>query len=152
MTSAIDLDRSFKAGLHAYQHGDYQRAIIALSQVARSDNSAYRIKANMGLVKVYIKQNNWSDARSLCQKVGTSSKPALQQWSQKTLATIDHQIRLASAAPSQSGFVPLTETAIAANKTGFQPLEFQNQLKASQFNRPHPRQSRYRIRPRRKKR
>ena len=137
MSSATDLERLFKAGINAYQQGEYSRAIVALSRVSRGDNSAYRIKANMGLVKVYMSQKNWPKAKSLCEKIGTSSKPALQEWSQTTLTKIDHQKRLEASVPvasqarednnaAVSGFVPL-ESAQKQSTSGFTPLSTEAQ-------------------------
>lgn len=138
MSSVTDLERLFRAGIHAYQQGEYQRAIVALSRVSRGEDSAYRIKASMGLVKVYMGQQNWPQAKALCEKIGTSSKPALQQWSKTTLAKIEsqlsaepqrhmahqtaaHQTAAVSTSTTASGFVPLTPSKKQLS-SGFTPL------------------------------
>ncbi|MEO0770535.1 MAG: M48 family metalloprotease [Cyanobacteria bacterium J06649_4] len=125
MTSEAELENLFQAGIAAYQQGDYERAVIDLSQLSRSDSSAYRIKANVGLVKVYVAQKNWSDAKSLCQKIGTSTKPSLQQWSKKTLEKIDRRMASVVIAEEKNA------TSLASdNKSGFQPLNASPETKA----------------------
>ncbi|MEL7143150.1 MAG: M48 family metalloprotease [Cyanobacteria bacterium J06643_4] len=138
MSSVTDLERLFRAGINAYQQGEYQRAIVALSRVSRGGDSAYRIKASMGLVKVYMGQQNWSEAKALCEKISTSSKPALQQWSKTTLEKIEaqvsaepqrpmayqntaHQTVAVLNSPAASGFVPLTPSKKQLG-SGFTPL------------------------------
>ena len=72
----------------------------------------------MGLVRVYISQRNWADAQKLCEKIGQSSQPSVQQWSQETLAKIERRRSKSDAAelangnapvPGLSGFTPLSD-------------------------------------------
>jgi len=126
MNSATDLERLFKAGISAYQQGDYERAIATLSQLKTCKSSSYRTKASMGLVRVYMGQQNWQQAKALCQAIGTSSKPAVQQWSQKTLDKIAQRMPAAEIVPNKSsGFQPLADDRDLAERkavSGFQPL------------------------------
>ncbi|MEM6597956.1 MAG: M48 family metallopeptidase [Cyanobacteria bacterium P01_C01_bin.69] len=126
MNSTTDLDRLFKAGVLAYQQGEHAEAIQAFSQLKACKSRSYRAKANMGLVRVYMSQQNWPQAKALCQQVGTSSKPALQQWSQSTLDKIaQRQAAAKSATAVGSGFQPIGDNHDLAKKktaSGFQPL------------------------------
>lgn len=128
------LERLFKVGVSAYQEGDYERAVQAFSQLKSCKSSSYRTKANMGLVRVYMSQQNWQQAKALCQKVGSSSNPSLRQWSQTTLNKIAQQISAAkSVTATQSGFQPIDdEPGVAVGKaaSGFQPLTPLNELSA----------------------
>lgn len=124
--SATNLERLFKAGISAYQQGDYEQAIATFSQLETCKSSAYRVKASMGLVRVYMGQQNWQQAKALCQKIGTSSKPALQQWSQNTLDKIAQRMPAAeSVTPVSSGFQPIKDdrdVTVEKASSGFQPL------------------------------
>ncbi len=126
MNSATDLERLFKTGIAAYQQGDYERAIATLSQLKTCKSSSYRAKASMGLVRVYMSQQNWQQAKTLCQKIGASSRPSLQQWSQETLDKIAQRMTAAkSASATSSGFQPIDDghsSGVEKVATGFQPI------------------------------
>ena len=143
MNSATDLERLFKAGIAAYQQGDYGQAIHTLSQLRTCQSSSYRLKASMGLVRAYMGQKSWQQAKTLCQKIGSSSKPALQQWSKETLNKIEQRMSAADAvAHSGSGFQPiedvLEENARTATvkkvDSGFQPLTPEKTPPAGRFS------------------
>lgn len=143
MNSATDLERLFKAGIAAYQQGDYEQAIHTLSQLRTCQSSSYRLKASMGLVRAYMGQESWQQAKTLCQKIGSSSKPALQQWSKETLNKIEQRMSVADAVShSGSGFQPienvLEESARTATvkkvDSGFQPLTTENAPPAGRFS------------------
>ncbi len=120
MSATPDLERLFKAGISAYQEGEYQRAIASLARLSNCESSAYRAKASMGLVRVYMAQKNWTKAQSLCEKVGTSANPALRDWSQKTLAKISRRSAAdAGKAASSTSTVPPARK----RRSGFQLLE-----------------------------
>ncbi|MEL6602760.1 MAG: M48 family metalloprotease [Cyanobacteria bacterium J06614_10] len=126
MSSATELDGMFQAGIAAYQEGDYARAVDVLSQLSQCESRAHRVKASMGLVRVYMAQQKWQDAETLCQQIGTSSsKPTLKAWSRTTLEKIRR--RRPSPQKAASGFSPLkaasTHTAQPVKtSSGFLPL------------------------------
>jgi len=141
MKSATDLERLFKSGILAYQAGEYEQAIASLSRLTKSNSRSYREKASMGLVKVYMAQQEWAKAQALCQQVGTSSKPALQQWSQKNLEKITRKLprssqferaeseraeseRIANVEPVQ---MPADKASRKSKGSGFQLLEGDDQ-------------------------
>jgi Zn-dependent protease with chaperone function len=107
MTAATDLEQLLKAGIAAYQQGDYEAAIAKLSALSRTSNRTYRTKAGMGLVRVYMAQQDWAKAKPLCQTISQSSKPAVQQWATATLSKIETRMNpAASGADNLSGFQP----------------------------------------------
>ena len=148
MTTAADSERLFKAGIAAYKASEYENAIAALKPLLR--DRAYRLKAGMGLVRVYMSQKDWNAARQLCQKIAQSSQPSVQQWSQETLAKIEKRRSKSTSAsersihhasngqPSKelSGFVPLSDAdlppaagrkdpdeALPIASSGFTPID-----------------------------
>lgn len=72
-----------------YKKGDYVGAIATLSQLNHAPSRTHRLKAGMGLVRTYMAQQEWIKAKTLCQKIGHSSKPAVQQWAATTLKKIE---------------------------------------------------------------
>ncbi len=111
--SATNLEKAFKAGVTAYQAGDYERAIASFNRLTQSGSRTYWLKASMGLAQVYTAQKRWADARAQCQKIlQKTSMPAPQRWAETTLATID--LQLARSA---------NNSAANRDKSGFQPLE-----------------------------
>ncbi|MEL6260335.1 MAG: zinc metalloprotease HtpX [Cyanobacteria bacterium J06626_6] len=126
MSSATELDGMFQAGIAAYQQGDYAQAVVLLSKLSRCERSAYRMQANMGLVRAYMAQQKWQEAEALCQTIGTSARPALKQWSQTTLEKIEQ--RRARPKRLKSGFSPLaaprnSSAQAAKPSSGFSPLD-----------------------------
>lgn len=123
MTSTQDLECLFQEGTAAYQKSDYNHAVAIFSGLRKAASRTYRVKASMGLVRTYIAQQNWSAAKALCQKIGTSSNPKLQQWSQKTLKSIAQQTGdSVIATKAKSGFEPISEPISQTATSGFQPL------------------------------
>jgi len=130
MNNTADSERLLKAGITAYKAGEYEQAIAALKPLLR--NRAYRLKAGMGLVRVYMSQRDWSEAEKLCKKIGQSSQLPVQQWSKATLAKIERRMVSVSAAlpadneaqpPSVglSGFTPLTPPSSAVVPSAVTP-------------------------------
>lgn len=123
MTAVTDSERLFKSGIAAYQKGDYDRAIALLTQLSHTDSKAYKVKASMGLVRVYMAQNDWAKAASLCQKIAKSTTPSVQQWAQATLTKIE--TRKAPHSPSvhspTSGFEPLTSSEASGSEASSAP-------------------------------
>ncbi len=115
-TSAINLEKAFKAAIAAYQKGDYKRARSLLTQLTKAGSRTYWLKASMGIVQVYIAQKQWAEAEELCRKIyKKTSIPAPQKWAKETLASIEGQ---QAKSDRVSGAVASVE-----NKSGFQPIE-----------------------------
>ena len=122
MKTAADPERLLEAGAIAYKAGEFEKAIASL-QPLLGDRS-YRLKAGMGLVRVYMSQCDWESAYQLCKKIDRSAQPSVQRWSKKTLADIESKRANIATAPSAnshgyqslargpekalSGFVPLS--------------------------------------------
>jgi Zn-dependent protease with chaperone function len=87
-THSIDFERLFNTGIAAYKQGEYEQAKAALLQLSHCSSQTHRTKAGMGLVRIYMAQQDWPRAKTLCQKISKSSKPAVQQWAQSTLTKI----------------------------------------------------------------
>ncbi|MEM8501750.1 MAG: zinc metalloprotease HtpX [Cyanobacteria bacterium P01_D01_bin.1] len=120
-TSAIDLEKVFKAGVAAYREGDYEQAIALLNRLTRLGSRTYWLKASMGLVQVYTAQQRWADARAQCQEIlQKTSMPAPQTWAETTLLSIDRQVAEATAAASDS--------ATNKDQSGFRPIEPDSQV------------------------
>jgi len=115
MNSATDLERLLKLGISAYQQGEYSRAIASLSRLCQSESRPYQAKGYVGLVRVYMTQKNWPQAKKICQKLGASSSPSLQQWSQETLEKISE--RMAASARQTNAQVKNSKS------NGFQLLD-----------------------------
>lgn len=108
----MDLERLLKAGVAAYKQGDYDKAIATLSKLSRASSRAsdrtYRTKAGMGLVRVYMAQQEWGKASSLCTKISRSSQPAVQQWATDTLNKIEARAKQLITTENVSGFQPIS--------------------------------------------
>lgn len=122
-TSAVNLEKVFKAGVAAYQEGDYRQAIALFEQLTQSGSRTYWLKAGMGIVQVYIAQKQWTEAKALCQEISRkTSKPAPQAWVEKTLASIEGQIAQSDAvgaalnSENNSGFWPIASQAQTARQ------------------------------------
>ena len=122
MATTAELEQVLKAGIAAYKVGEYEQAITQLSQLLRS--RAYRLKAGMGLVRVYMAQQNWSEAKKLCQKIGKSPKPSVQQWSQETLAKIERKTATQLTGDTAFANPPLHSPSHSPphSGSGFEPL------------------------------
>lgn len=100
-TTTTDLERLLNAGIAAYKQGEYEQATTALLKLSRCASRTYRTKAGMGLVRVYMAQQDWESAKTLCQKMGQSPKTSVQQWAQLTLNKIQDKITAQSDAPAE---------------------------------------------------
>ncbi|MGC1306129.1 MAG: zinc metalloprotease HtpX [Phormidesmis sp.] len=101
MTTATDLEQLLMAGIAAYKQGDYPQAIASLTQLSQTADRNYRIKASMGLVRTYMAQADWPKAQSICQKIGKSPQPSVQQWANAT------NLKIEKHKAKRSGFQPL---------------------------------------------
>ncbi len=128
-TSAINLEKAFKAAIAAYQKGDYRQALSLLTQLTKAGSRTYWLKASMGIVQVYIAQKQWAEAEELCHKIfKKTSIPASQKWVKETLARIeDHKAKSDRGSDAISG---------VENKSGFQPIETNSQITYEQTPKP----------------
>ncbi len=123
-SSAINLEKAFKAAITAYQKGDYSQALSLLTQLTKAGSRTYWLKASMGTVQVYIAQKQWAKAQELCHEISQqTSVPASQKWLKTTLTKIE----------SRRAKFDLGSDAVfdSENKSGFQPIEIDTQLTSS---------------------
>ena len=114
--AAAELEQLLKAGIAAYRRKDYEAAIAAFLPLSKSGSSAYRIKASMGLVRIFMAQEKWPGAHRICLALTESQKPAVQAWAQAALAKIEpHLLPL----PAESE--PVSSESQSA-KSGFTPF------------------------------
>lgn len=109
-----DFEGLLKAGIAAYKKGEYAQADTSLTKLSRCSSRTYRIKASMGLARVYMAQQDWEKATALCQQLSKNSKPSVQQWALNTLNKIGDR-----TASSVQYFSPVQA---AQSTSGFQPL------------------------------
>ena len=121
MPTIGDLEELFNAGMAAYRRGDYAQAIAAFQTLMPTDDSAYRTKAAVGLVRTYMAQQDWPSAKALCQKISQSPVLSVQQWAADTLVKIDG--RLGSSPENIQRPVIATAAQAAQNLSGFQPIQ-----------------------------
>ena len=121
MPTTGDLEKLFKAGTAAYRRGDYERAIAAFQTLMPTDDSAYRTKAVVGLIRTYMAQQDWPSAKALCQKISQSPAASVQQWAADTLVKIDG--RLGSSPENSRRPAIATAPPPAQNLSGFQPIQ-----------------------------
>ena len=106
-----DFEGLFKVGIAAYKKGEYAQADTSLTKLSRCSSRTYRVKASMGLARVYMAQQDWEKATALCQQLSKNSKPSVQQWALNTLNKIGDRTASSvqyfspvQAAQSTSGF------------------------------------------------
>ena len=121
MKTVADPERLLKAGATAYKAGEFKKAIASLQPLLQ--DRSYRLKAGMGLVKVYISQHEWDSAYQLCEKMAQSSQPSVQRWAKETLAKIERK-RAETATTSSASSRSHRDLANGPTKTlsGFVPL------------------------------
>ena len=113
-----DLERLFKTGIAAYREGEYAQADTSLTKLSRCSNPTYRIKASMGLARVYMAQQDWTKATALCEELSKNPKPSVQNWALNTLSKIGD--RLPSSPVQQISPSPVLPAKLSTS--GFQPL------------------------------
>ncbi|MBE9061460.1 M48 family metalloprotease [cf. Phormidesmis sp. LEGE 11477] len=141
-SSAIDLEKAFKAGIAAYQKGDYDQAAAVFARLTKGENRTYQLKASMGVVQIYIAQRRWAEAKALCQKIlQKAPMPAAQRWARSTLTDIDRQMngqmnsQMANRVVVSDAVVPSDVSTGAVSdggdKSGFQPITADSQTASS---------------------
>ncbi len=134
-TAARDLERLLKAGVEAYKQGDYAKAIASLTKLSRCSSLTHRTKAGMGLVRVYMAQQDWAKAQSLCTKISRSPQPSVQQWAKATLGKIEARTKPAAVVQNASGFQPLSSVPPHSESlNALRAEEQQDQPPASMFH------------------
>ena len=112
-----------KAGLAALKQRDYCQAIADLSNCETSLDAATRLKAQMGLIKAYVRTEQVQAAALLAQPLCDHSNPQVRDWAKQTL----EKLTIQDASPE---FDDLTSSSQAAEHeaehdadiTGFVPL------------------------------
>jgi Zn-dependent protease with chaperone function len=104
-------------GIAALKAKDYATALSLFKRLEQT-NPAFRVKAQMGLIRVYQRQGNLPLARQYCQDLLTSATPKVRQWAQQVLHHLPSQDpdRLAQSAPTSNDPVP-------TDRSGFMPLQ-----------------------------
>ncbi len=129
-TTPPDLERLFRTGIAAYKKGEYAQANVSLTKLSRCSSRTYRVKASMGLARVYMAQQNWEKAAVLCQELSKNSKPSVQQWA---LATLHKMGNRTAASTVQQLSQPPAQSA-KQSTSGFQPLSPEPTPKVSIFH------------------
>jgi Zn-dependent protease with chaperone function len=97
-----------QAGLAALKRKDYEEAIATLETVRQSTSDApTRARAEMGLVKAYVRTGEPEKAIALCQPLCDHANEQVRTWATQTLA--DFNIP-ANPPADLTGFVPMTKT------------------------------------------
>ncbi|EDX84156.1 hypothetical protein S7335_1853 [Synechococcus sp. PCC 7335] len=127
--SATDLEKVFQMGIAAYQKGDYEQATSLFVRLTKMGSRTYYTKANLGLVRVYIAQKQWTKAKALCQRIiQTTSMPAARKWSELALININRQIdRQLAIQMATSDDASKPECSSCELKSGFQPIASDSQ-------------------------
>lgn len=89
-----------ETGLTAVKQEDYQGAIALLEQYLASaveKDTPNSIKAQMGLIVAYSRQDRIGDAIALCQSLHNSQNRKVQDWATRMLTELP---RLADSVPS----------------------------------------------------
>lgn len=150
----MGLDRSpeqlIKAGLAALKQKNYERAIATFQKLRQTDNvsASHRLKAQMGLIRVYEAQGNNEEAQRLCQPLLKSRSQSIRQWAHGKAQQLSvdpscnnepfnntEATATKSPIPPTSGFIPL-EGDTAANMSTIseeiiQPIEITEKQPAS---------------------
>ncbi len=107
------LQISLQAGLTALKQRDYPKAIAELSDCEASLDTAVRLKAQMGLIKAYVRTQQVQAAALLAQPLCDHANPQVQRWAKQTLAELTAPDLPPSAgeAADATGFVPFSASA-----------------------------------------
>ncbi|MBW4420259.1 MAG: M48 family metalloprotease [Myxacorys californica WJT36-NPBG1] len=104
-----------ETGLTAVKQEDYQGAIAALEQYLTSTvekDTPNSIKAQMGLIVAYSRQDRIGDAIALCQPLHNSQNRKVQDWATRMLTELSSQ-----AKPIETGFTLLEAVPKAPRRT-----------------------------------
>ncbi len=124
------LQVSLQAGLTALKQRDYPKAIAELSDCEASLDAATRLKAQMGLIKAYVRTEQVQAAALLAQPLCDHANPQVQRWAKQTLGELT-----GSELPESE--LPESELPPSSNDTtGFVPL---NPKPPGSASRPKPR-------------
>ncbi|MBW4539620.1 MAG: M48 family metalloprotease [Myxacorys chilensis ATA2-1-KO14] len=104
-----------ETGLTAVKQENYQGAIAALEQYLASTvekDTPSSIKAQMGLIVAYSRQDRIGDAIVLCQSLHSSQNRKVQEWATRMLTELSNQ-----AKPIETGFTLLEAVPKAPRRT-----------------------------------
>jgi Zn-dependent protease with chaperone function len=143
-TPPSDDQAILQAGLAALKRKDYRTAVAQLELCQTSTDTAVQLKAQMGLVKAYVRTGRVAAALNLCQPLCQHPNPQVQTWAQQTLSDLRQHPALQSS-DDPTGFTAFAP-AVADDQTGFVPLEDstpQNRVSAARpsarpLDRPSP--------------
>lgn len=116
-----DDQAALQAGLAALKRKDYRTAVAQLQQCQTSAVAAVQLKAQMGLVKAYVRTGKVAAALDLCQSLCHHPNPQVQAWAEQTLHDLN-QHPAVQATNDATGFTAFTP-APSDDQTGFVPLD-----------------------------
>jgi Zn-dependent protease with chaperone function len=131
MTPDFEPEQLLKVGLTALRQRAYDRAISTFEQLQQASvPKSVQIKAQMGLVRTYEEQGQWTQAIDLCKPLGQSNSRHVQAWAQTRLSTLTQKQAASVAQPTDdlSGFQPLNpeQPTLAPSDAGQPPLPITN--------------------------
>ncbi|NJO79437.1 MAG: M48 family metalloprotease [Cyanobacteria bacterium RM1_2_2] len=135
--SSQPLKASLQAGLAALKQKNYLAAIAHLRACQTSPDAATRLKAEMGLVKAYVRTHQNDAAIPLCQLLQDHPNPQVQAWVRQTLTelhSVSPPIRDAES-NDITGFVPRSSEPRIAPQPD--PTGFVARADASRVGVPH---------------
>jgi Zn-dependent protease with chaperone function len=117
----------YQQGVSALKAKDYALALGRFQQLEQLETAAPtdRLKAQIGLVRVYVRLGNVKIARDRCQILLTSPSAKVRQWAGQTLRTLPlepERTALAGSEPAPNHAVVRTMER-SPDRTGFVPLE-----------------------------
>ncbi|NEP16809.1 MAG: outer membrane protein assembly factor BamD [Leptolyngbya sp. SIO4C1] len=130
MKSDFNPDQQLQRGVRALKRKDYTGAIATFESLCRAHlPKSYQTKAQMGLVRAYAAQQQWSKALALCQPLTQSTSRQVQDWArQKQQELLQAKTSAVSSAAKptakitdSSGFQPIEPPP--ADPSGFQPID-----------------------------
>jgi Zn-dependent protease with chaperone function len=92
----------FQRGLEELKAGNAQKALTIFERLGERV-PRYKLKAQMGRIQAYQKLGQLNAAQKLCQGLLTHPSTDAQQWAQRTLQTIKHELRQSSTNSHEGG-------------------------------------------------
>lgn len=118
LSPSQSLQTSLHTGLAALKQKDYATAVMHLEACQTSPDATTRLKAQMGLIKVYVHTQQIEAARTLCQPLCEHANPQVQIWAKQTLAELSDRAKSAPAEVLHNSGSPAS-----TDPTGFKPIE-----------------------------
>lgn len=123
----MGLDRSpeqlLKIGLAALKQKDYGRAIATFEQLHRTKDisTSHRLKAQMGLIRIYEAQGDHTQAQDLCKPLLNNRSQAIRQWAHEKFQQLAAGSSSAEQSVSTTGNTTQTSGFVSSN-SGFVPF------------------------------